>query len=320
MSLSDFSKILFVLQICVVSSSAQALIVYGKGNSDAQVDYGTANAAQASVVSTSSDCSAVYIGNGWFLTANHVSVAVNNAISQNGNSALVSKVDTSLNAKFGADLKLFRVADTSALADLQAAKLSKDIYSKMKDTSWDGGTLNRGSEILLVGAGLGRSEDSALDATTVSSDDNRGTVRYGNATILNKAACEIWNGNTGEYEATKYPVIDIVAEAREGAAGALTGDSGSGMFFEYGGDFYLVGTTAWVDSDASARTITFGQIEADMEYRTKYSHTYAINLENFLDEIGRITGVSIPEPADCAALMGGFVLIFAAFCMRNKNG
>lgn len=320
MKVSDFSKILFVLQICVVSSSAHALIVYGRSNSDAQVDYGTANAAQASVVATSSKCSAVYIGNGWFLTANHVSVAVNNAISQNGNSALVSRIDTSLNVKYGADLMLFRVADTSALADLQAAKLSKDIYSKMEDTSWNGGTLNRGSEVLLVGAGLGRGENSALDATTVPSDGKRGTVRYGNASILSKATREIWNGNTGEYEATEYPVMDIVAEAREGAAGALTGDSGSGMFFEYGGDFYLVGTTAWVDSSASASTITFGQIESDMEYRTKYSHAYAINLENFLDEIGRITGVNIPEPSECAALMGGFVLIFAAFCMRNKMG
>ena len=39
------------------------------------------------------------------------------------------------------------------------------------------------------------------------------------------------------------------------------------MFFEYEGDSYLVGTTVWVDSNASASTITFGQIESDIEYK-----------------------------------------------------
>ena len=62
-------------------------------------------------------------------------------------------------------------------------------------------------------------------------------------------------------------MIEIVAEAREGATSALTGDSGSGMFFEYEGDFYLVGTTVWVDATASTSTITFGEIESDRAFK-----------------------------------------------------
>lgn len=56
-------------------------------------------------------------------------------------------------------------------------------------------------------------------------------------------------------------MIEVVAKASKG-------DSDSRMFFEYEGDFYLVGTTVLVGSNASASTITFGQIESDMEYKT----------------------------------------------------
>ena len=306
-------KVLSVLATLLLAANAHALIVFGKSNEEAQVDYSKANAAQASVVSTASNCSAVYIGNGWFLTANHVSVALNSQIKQNGNFATVDKIDNTLNKTFGADLKLFHVGNTSALSDLQSVKLSTDIYSKMTDSAWDGDTLVRGSELLLVGAGYGRSANSALDATTVSNDGKRGTIHFGTATTINKATYEVWDGNNQQFSANDYPVIEIVAEAREGATSALLGDSGSGMFFEYNGDFYLVGTTVWVDSNASANTITFGEIESDMEYKTKYSHTYGVNLKDFLYEIGQITGVNVPEPSTYAAVLGLFAFAVAGY-------
>lgn len=59
-------KVLSVLATLLLAANAHALIVFGKSNEEAQVDYSKANAAQASVVSTASNCSAVYIGNGWF--------------------------------------------------------------------------------------------------------------------------------------------------------------------------------------------------------------------------------------------------------------
>ncbi len=306
-------KALLALTTLFIATNAHALIVFGKSNEEAQVDYSKANAAQASVVSTASNCSAVYIGNGWFLTANHVSVALNSQIKQNGNFATVDRIDNTLNKTFGADLKLFHVGDTSALSDLQSVKLSTVIYSKMTDSVWNGDTLIRGSELLLVGAGYGRSANSALDATTVSNDGKRGTIHFGTATTINKATYEVWDGNNQQFSANDYPVIEIVAEAREGATSALLGDSGSGMFFEYNGDFYLVGTTVWVDSNASANTITFGEIESDMEYKTKYSHTYGVNLKDFLYEIGQITGVNVPEPSTYAVALGLFAFAVAGY-------
>ena len=68
-------------------------------------------------------------------------------------------------------------------------------------------------------------------------------------------------------------------------------------------NFYLVDTTVWVDSTASASTITFGQIKSDMEYKTKYSHTYGVNLKDFLYEIEQITGVNVPEPSTYAMIL-----------------
>lgn len=306
--MKNIIKALLIFITLSIAANAHALIVFGKSNEDAQVDYSNANAAQSSVVSTASNCSAVYLGNGWFLTANHVSVALNSQIKQNGNFATIDKIDNTLNKTFGADLKLFHVGDTSALSDLQSVKLSTDIYSKMADSTWEGDTLIRGSELLLVGAGYGRSANSALDDTTVPSDGKRGTIHFGSATTISKATYEIWDGNEQQFGTNDYPMIEIVAEAREGATSALTGDSGSGMFFEYEGDFYLVGTTVWVDSTASASTITFGQIESDMEYKTKYSHTYGVNLKDFLYEIGQITGVNVPEPSTYAMILGFLAL------------
>lgn len=316
--MKNTAKALLALTTLFIATNTHALIVFGKSNEEAQVDYSKANAAQASVVFASNG-SAVYLGNGWFLTANHVSVALDSQIQQNGNFATVDKIDNTLNNTFGADLKLFHVGDTSALSDLQSVKLSTDIYSKMSDSTWDGDTLIRGSELLLVGAGYGRSANSALDDTTVPSDGKRDTIHFGTATTISKATYEIWNGNNQQFDTNDYPMIEIVAEAREGATSALTGDSGSGMFFEYEGDFYLVGTTVWVDSDASANTITFGQIESNMEYRTKYSHTYGVNLKDFLYEIGEITGVNVPEPSTYAAILGLLTLGIAFKKTRCRN-
>ncbi len=90
-------------------------------------------------------------------------------------------------------------------------------------------------------------------------------------------------------------MIEVVEKASKG-------DSGGGMFLEYEGDFYLVGTTVWVDSTASTSTITFGEIESDMEYKTN---------------ISILTGVNIPETSTYAVILG--LLALAVGGGRNLN-
>ena len=41
-----------------------------------------------------------------------------------------------------------------------------------------------------------------------------------------------------------------------------------------------------------------------MEYKTKYFHTYGVNLKDFLYKIGQITGVNVLEPSTYAAILG----------------
>ena len=43
-----------------------------------------------------------------------------------------------------------------------------------------------------------------------------------------------------------------------------------------------------------------------MEYKTKYSHAYGVNLKDFLYEIGQITGVNVPEPSAYEMILGFF--------------
>ncbi len=54
--------------------------------------------------------------------------------------------------------------------------------------------------------------------------------------------------------------------------------------------------------------IVVGQIEDEFKTETDYSHTYAINLKDYLLQISEITGVTVPEPADYALMAGIFSL------------
>ena len=53
-----------------------------------------------------------------------------------------------------------------------------------------------------------------------------------------------------------------------------------------------------------------------MEYKTKYSHAYGVNLKDFLYEIGQITSVNVPEPSAYAMILGFLVL---AIVTRTKR-
>lgn len=105
-------------------------------------------------------------------------------------------------------------------------------------------------------------------------------------------------------------MIEVVAKASNG-------DSDSRMFLNTNAT--SIWTTVWVDSNASASTITFGQIESDMEYKTKYSHAYGVNLKDFLYKIGQITGVNVPEPSAYAMILGLLSLACVGVDINSKK-
>ena len=92
---------------------ANALIVYNQTNDDSRVKYdGSATNAELSVVNVNG-CSAVYLGNGWFITAKHVTTNIGSKVYQNGLYTTIDIVNNELNAlnSWDADIKLFHVVD-----------------------------------------------------------------------------------------------------------------------------------------------------------------------------------------------------------------
>lgn len=89
----NFLKISIFALTLLLPFSSNAIITYGESNLLSEVDYqNPENTALTSVVAVS-DSSAVHLGNGWFLTANHVSANSSISISQNGQTAKISYVD-----------------------------------------------------------------------------------------------------------------------------------------------------------------------------------------------------------------------------------
>ncbi|MBR4598280.1 MAG: PEP-CTERM sorting domain-containing protein [Opitutales bacterium] len=326
-------KLHFFLQIAcafLAAGNARAIITYGESNDDAKILYdGSATAAELSVVSCNS-ASAVYLGGGWFITANHVGAAENMNIYQNGASAKISAVNNSLYENYGADLTLFYCADVSNLEYLAAANLSADIYSSISSakfgykTTYPGGvktytpTCTKGTYLTLVGAGYGRSPASRLDDAHVAGDGAVGTMRSGEASVFAHTADE--NG-VGQ-------IITIPEYAVEGSAQALIGDSGGGLFYEDAqGTFYLAGIMAGVAP--SAYGVDFNSYEnialnfspsgtptgIDYSGVLAKSYTLSVNLSDYIPDIQAI--ISVPEPSNIALLLGIFAAAF--LILRRKN-
>lgn len=310
---------LFCAAAILIQPTLRAVITYGENNEQAEVDYASSeNPALASVVAVS-DASAVYLGNGWFLTANHVAVNASTVISQNGQSAKVSHVDNTLNSSFGADLKLFYVDELDSFASLASANIATSaVYSSLSSTSFGysragnlitGYTYNltysEGTYLTLAGAGYGRSASSALDAETVASDGIKGTVHSGESSLL---AVQNSNG-------TK--TLITMAETKDGSAQAQNGDSGGGMFVQFENEWYIVGTITGVSPSISTSTAVFGSYgEASLTYGSngipngvdtsallENSLTMAASLEDYAETISSIIATTpIPEPLETAIL------------------
>ena len=312
-------------------SASEAIIVYGESNGQAAADYASAeNPALASVVAVS-DSSAVYLGNGWFLTSNHVSISDSTFISQNGQCAKVSHVDNTLNSSFGADLKLFYVDGLESFTSLASANIATaDAYSALTTVSFGAArtgnaynlTYSEGTHLTLAGAGYGRSDSSALDAKTVASDGIKGTVRSGESSLF---AMQNLNG---------VKTLITMAEATPGSAQAQSGDSGGGMFAQFENEWYLVGTITGVSPNISTSTAIFGSYgDASLTYGSdgtpngvdtsallENSLTIATSLEDYAETISSIIATNpIPEPLESAILSGAgaFALAIAAR-MRRK--
>ena len=126
----NFLKISIFALTLLLPFSSNAIITYGESNLSSEIDYkNPENSALTSVVSVH-DSSAVHLGNGWFLTANHISANSSISISQNGQTAKISYVDNTLNSSYGADLKLFYVEDYQSLTSLSSVSIGSKTHMR----------------------------------------------------------------------------------------------------------------------------------------------------------------------------------------------
>lgn len=282
---------------CFSAVSLNAMIVYGKDNDSTKVVYdGSASAGAYSVVNVAG-CSAVYLGNGWFLTANHVGVTTSSSVSQNGQSAAVDYVYPSFSSDHsGVDLKLFYSGNAEAsLEYLTAAALDANISSYATRYSTD---LN------FVSGGVGRAADSSptdavvpwgdLSTMAIRSQSDRFDASYSNSGI--------------RYFAN-------YAEASEGSLGAADRDSGGGVFLAYQDTAYLVATiigTTQVDETVFA---SGSDSESDAASATA---SISVNLLDYVDDIKAVIATTpVPEPAALASLMAGACLAIVLFARRK---
>lgn len=327
----DFLKISIFAITSLFPFSSNAVITYGESNLSSEVDYqNPENSALTSVVAVS-DGSAVHLGNGWFLTANHVSVNSWISVSQNGETAKVSYVDNTLNSSYGADLKLFYVEDYQSLTSLSSVSIgSQNAYASLETTTFGysstgniitGYTYERGTLITIAGAGFGRDDSAAIDAETVSSNGLRGTVHAGESSLFTTQSTDGFN------------YLITMAESEPGSAQALTGDSGGGMFLYYEDEWHIVGTITSVYPNISTSTAMFGSYDEakliygsdgrptgiDLSALYENSLTLALNLEEYADTISAIIATTpVPEPAE-TAFLAALLSIAAIAVVKRKR-
>lgn len=326
----NFLKISIFALTLLLPFSSNAIITYGESNLLSEVDYqNPENPALTSVVSVH-DSSAVHLGNGWFLTANHVSANSSISISQNGQTAKISYVDNTLNSSYGADLKLFYVEDYQSLTSLSSVSIgSQNAYASLETTTFGyssteniitGYTYERGTLITIAGAGFGRDDSAAIDAEIVSSNRLRGTVHAGESSLFTTQTIDGFN------------YLITMAETEKGSAQALTGDSGGGMFVYFEDEWYIVGTITSVYPSISTSTAIFGSYdEAKLTYGSdgrptidpsalyENSLTLALNLGEYADTINAIIATTpVPEPAETAFLAALSVIAAIAAVKRKR--
>jgi len=278
------------------SAAAEAIILFGLDNSANQTDPGTgvpfdAVARVSNSAGTILGGSAVHIGDGWMITANHVGPF--DSATFDGATFYNRDTSTPTIQLGSADLKLFRLTTTPTVS----AAL---VYPGTSETT---------APATLVGWGHGRDPSVPINSNTVawSGSDSTSAKRWG----LNRPA-----GFTNlSYSSYSFQSIFTIlgstsgdpAGLGENEAAVLLLDSGAGMFQEIGGIWYLIGIAVSVEVGGTSLFGNDGLVD-------ERGHlNYFARVSNFSDDIFQITG--IPEPG-CGLL--GIIGILATGLRRRR--
>jgi len=247
--------------------------------------------------------SAIYLGGGWVMTADHVAGSLPGSVTFGGTSYGTQSGSwqrlTNPSSGTSTDIVLFRLASDPGLASLTLKSTAPTVGSpvmyvgngKVQQTSltnwsvtFDSGTGH------YIWTESGSPADAAGFKTTASNE-----VTWGVNDIA--GINQVINIGHGDLT-TFYTIFDSGAYLYEGQA--VVGDSGGGVFFFDGTNWVLGGMTDAVATypDQPANTAVFGDA------------TYAADLSTYADQIASITGITlVPEPSAMLMVLGGVVLV-----------
>lgn len=262
--MKKISVIILASATTLLPNLASGLVLWGLDNSANQTAPGNGAPWDAVAKITNSDASlvegsAVYIGNGFMLTANHVSVNLTYSF------VTFDQVETfSIDPTFNDGVRSYgkQVAPGLDLAVLKLTSIPLSVSPALLLGTGDE-SFGAGAEGTMVGWGVGRDDSGSVENSVVN---------WGNLSTSEKR----WGVNapraTGNISYTigsfSYSYESIITYAGSpdapspnnrglglSEAGAALYDSGSGLFQELGDQWYLIGLTTAVQKGGST---TFG--------------------------------------------------------------
>lgn len=288
------------LALIAATSPARAVILYGMDNSANQTDPGSGapwNAVAKVTDSTGASVngSAVYLGNGYMITANHV--ALGSHVSFDGMTTVAvdssfSSIQLSSGGVF-ADAKIFKLASTPIGIN------GVNLLSSGTENFWTGNppANKNAAAVTLVGWGLGR-DATAINSDLVGRGDNSTSAkRWGTNTLNNYSIVSVANQPAYSF-VTTHLGPDSASEA-----GASLYDSGSGLFQKIGGTWYMVGLTTAITNRNGGTISTFG---AEDYTGTNGDENIFVRMSTYSAQIQSLTAV--PEPSEYAVCAGAMAI------------
>lgn len=258
---------LITLFACTLTHTASAVILYGEDNSANQTDPGT-GVPWASVGKVSSSAtgnpqgSAVYLGNRYVLTAHHVPAST--GVTFDGSTFFT--YDAGFSAQQIApnvDAKILRLASDPGVAPVN-----------LLDTP-----IETVSSATLIGWGIGRDPSEPVNTSVVSWGAlSTSAKRWGTNTLA---------GVTNlSYQSGSYSALATTLETLTSTEAATADkDSGSGLFQNIGGTWYLIGMTTAVSFVNGSATSTFALAGSDANYFLRIS-SYENQIQGIIPELG----------------------------------
>lgn len=265
-----------------MTQPASAIILFGLGNSANQTDPGTGApfdsvARVFTTIGGTTRGSAVHLGNGYMLTANHVDVTTNQSFTFDGVTPYALDTGfTPTQVAAGVDMKVFKLTTTPTVA-------AANVYTGVAELT---------ESATLVGWGRGRLVSVPLESAVVSWGGSETIAKRWGMNDPDSYFNATYSHNSINYNFESIVTIlgtdtGVPAGLGDSEAAITQYDSGSAMFQFIGGQWYLTGIAVTVETSESS---TFGN-DAIVPGRGD---------ANFFARVGNHDGqilALVPEPA-----------------------